>query len=115
MASHKLPQGFEYVPTGKKPAVTFDIRNSRFYLSTSLRGEYDIQHGSKVGLAYNKADRQLLIDLFGRGFTVDKRGYVTSKYFIERSYGDASYGADSIKYVVNSEISDGPFIVFDEA
>lgn len=110
-----LPEGFVPVPTGKRPAVTFDVDFNRFYLSTSLMKEYRMTPRSRVGLSYNRQSRQLLLDKQARSFYVDKRGYITAKQFVDRAYGKSqAKGKDAVKYEVNKDMSDDRFIVFDE-
>lgn len=114
----KLPEGFVRVPLDHKPAVTFDVPRNRFYLSTGLRREFDIAPGSRVGLAYNRADRQLCVDLNGRAFYVNKQGYISSTHFSKRSYGEAINEIESpIKYARSGQFKDfekSGLIFFDE-
>lgn len=113
--SDKLPDGFRRVPTSKNPAITFDPKNKRFYLSVSLRHELKINTGVKVGLAFNRATRQILIDFEGRSFYVDKRGYISSTQFIDRSYGASAADLGTLKYVKSDEdYGSTQFAVFDE-
>lgn len=116
--SVKLPDGFFKVPSDKKATITFDIPYNRFYFSTSLRKEFGISKGDRIGLAYNPRDRQLCVDLNGRAFKVNAQGYVTSAYFAERSYGSSISNIESpLKYVRNEDFSDleeHGLIFFDE-
>lgn len=114
----KLPEGFSDVPTGRKPAISFDVDHNRFYLSQSLRDEFNITEGSRVGLAYNAFERQLCVDLNGRAFLVNRQGYIVSKHFKERSYaGNTDNVRSPIKYVRNSDYKEfeaSGLIFFDE-
>ncbi|WP_202809284.1 hypothetical protein [Staphylococcus equorum] len=80
-----LPKGFEPIFQYSRPAISFDAKHNRFYMSASLLKALDLRKGSRISMAYNKAEDTLLIVTSGSTLFIDTGSYVTSSHFASKT------------------------------
>ncbi|AVP37444.1 hypothetical protein [Staphylococcus felis] len=80
-----LPEGYMPIYKYSRPTISFDAKHNRFYMSSSLLKAIGLRKGSRVGMAYNKAEDSLIIVTKGGSMFIDKSSYITSRHFAEET------------------------------
>src|SRR5690625_1557138 len=120
--SEPLLKGFDVVPSDSIPYITIDNQR-RFYLNTSARRLMDVKPYQRLAIAYNVEERTLAVikpsfeysaqdaaAMSVSSYNVDKRYYVSARYFVKQ-YGYKPEGAPYFFEYVHGK-SDGTVFIF---
>ncbi|MEX5935957.1 hypothetical protein [Mammaliicoccus sciuri] len=81
----RLPEGFEPIYQCSRPFISFDAKRNRFYVSSGVFRDTGLRLGNHIAMAYNKIDDSLIIITSGGTMMIDKKSYITSKDFAEKT------------------------------